>query len=86
MQPSPFMSYNLNVHRKRSYTEPRNNVDNVTSKSCLKAKKKKSVFTLILSKPKYLNCNNNGFFFCHFHPFTRKVIAPLQLTSNALNT
>lgn len=33
MQPSPFTSYNLNVHRSRSYTEPLSSVDNVTSKS-----------------------------------------------------
>lgn len=33
MQPSPFRSYSLKVHRNRSYTEPRSNVDNVTSKS-----------------------------------------------------
>lgn len=34
MQPSPFTSYSLKVHRRRSYTEPRSNVDNVISRSC----------------------------------------------------
>lgn len=49
MHPSPFKSYNLNVHFNLSYTEPRSNVDSVTM-------------------------------------WSRKLIAPLQLTSKALKT
>ena len=34
MQPSPLTSYNLKVHLRRSYTEPRRSVESVMSKSC----------------------------------------------------